>query len=65
MITVAGTTASGELLLKVTMSPPAPAKPLRYTVPEMLLLPITDVGDKTNLESFAGTIEIGAEALAE
>ena len=44
MVTVAGTTALAKLLDKWISTPPVGAEPLRKTVPETLVPPVTDEG---------------------
>jgi hypothetical protein len=49
--TLAGTVAAAELLARATLTPPAPAGPLRFTVPWDGLPPVMLVGFRVRDES--------------
>src|SRR5580692_8288232 len=53
-VTVAGKTTAALLLERLTLSPPIPATPLRFTVQELVAPPVIEPLVQANAESVAG-----------
>jgi len=53
-VTVAGRATAASLLERLTLSPPIPAAPLRFTVQELVPTPVIEALVQANAESVAG-----------
>ena len=57
-VTVAGKTTAALLLERLTLSPPIPATPLRFTVQELVPPPVIEALVQANAESVAGELNV-------